>query len=95
MQLEQKLVGLPEICAAFGVSEAWVRRHHRRLSREKGMPEKCSMGWVWPRKRFEDWIDGAYGRAAIEEAEEPAARVPTMIANQNQRLRARYARAGA
>lgn len=95
MTIQSKLVGLPEICAAFGVTEVWMRRHHRRLSREQGMPEKCSIGWVWPRRRMEEWIDGTYGRALVEE-QETAARTPSMIANQNERLRARYAaRAGA
>lgn len=94
MNLAEKFVSLDEIAAAVGRSPAWLMRHHRRLSREEGMPEKCCLGWVWPRRRMEEWIDGTYGRAIVEEAES-ASRTPTMIANQNQRLRQRYARAGA
>ncbi|MHA7969008.1 hypothetical protein [Rhizobium sp. CAU 1783] len=92
MSISEKFVTLEELSTATGRTPSWFMRHHRRLSRDEGMPEKSSLGWVWPRKRMEEWIDGTYGRALDEDAA-PAARVPTMIANQNQRLRARYARA--
>lgn len=93
MKLADRVISLEEFAEAFGKSPEWLQRNHRKLSHEKGMPEKCAFGWVWPRKAVEQWIDGEYGRAHV--AEQLEHRLPIEISNQNMRLRERYARARA
>lgn len=97
MQLiNDKLVTLPELATAFGVTEDYLRRNHRRLHLESGMPEKCQLGWVWPRRSIERWIEGELRTAAIasdavETATGPETAATALAANQNARLRRRYA----
>ncbi len=100
MSLSEKFVTLEELAKATNRTPYWYRRHHRRLHREAGMPEKSALGWLWPRKALERWIDGEgflHGAEPAPQADgQAAAQGNTIAANQNRTLRARYAgRAGA
>lgn len=95
MSLSEKFVSIEELAAATNRTPHWYRRHHRRLHREAGMPEKSALGWLWPRKALERWIDGEgvahRGEAAPDAAGQAVAEANTIAANQNRDLRARYA----
>ena len=99
MSLSEKFVTLDELCAATRRSPDWYRRNHRRLHLDAGMPEKSALGWLWPRKALERWIDGegfAAAPATPAALGTTEARDGAIAANQNRALRARYAgRAGA
>jgi len=94
--LSEKLVKLPELAAALDRSEDWIKRNWLRLHMERGMPRKLTVGWSWPRGALERWLEqGADGAIRQEPApaERPreAAPLQLAIANQNARLRQRYA----
>ncbi|MGN8170465.1 hypothetical protein [Agrobacterium sp. 22117] len=97
MSLSDRLVMLPEMAGALQRSEDWVRRHWLRLHQEHGMPRKCSVGWQWPRKAMEAWLD-AGGITTTQEDETEDQPPPTsggsshlrLVANQNRDLAARY-----
>lgn len=100
MSLSEKFVTIDELAAATGRTLDWWRRNHRRMATEEGMPEKSALGWLWPRKALERWIDGEgflHGAEPAPQADgQAAAQGSTIAANQNRTLRARYAgRAGA
>lgn len=96
MSLSEKFVTLDELAAATGRTLEWWRRNHRRMATEEGMPEKSALGWLWPRKALERWIDGDVAPSRAATAGETVAEAHTIAANQNRRLRERYAgRAGA
>lgn len=98
MSLSEKFVTLDELCAATRRTAHWWRRNHRRLHLDAGMPEKSALGWLWPRKALERWIDGEGFSVTPEPAAAGSAeaRAGAIAANQNRTLRARYAgRAGA
>lgn len=53
--LTEKLIKLDELAEATGRSPDWLKRNHRRLALE-GMPERCALGWAWPRALTEAWL---------------------------------------
>jgi hypothetical protein len=98
MSLSDKLVKLAEVAQALDRSEDWVKRNWLKLHLEKGMPRKLTVGWSWPRATLERWLeqgaDGVPRELPIDETpspETPAAPLALIIANQNTRLRDRYA----
>lgn len=101
MSLSERLVMLPEMAEALQRSEDWVRRNWLRLHNDHGMPRKCSVGWQWPRRAMEAWLDMGGISPVDLEPEHPIP--PTsggsahlrLVANQNRDLSARYAGRGA
>lgn len=101
MSLSERLVMLPEMAEALQRSEDWVRRNWLRLHNDHGMPRKCSVGWQWPRRAMEAWLDMGGISPVDLELENPVP--PTnggsahlrLVANQNRDLAARYAGRGA
>ena len=94
--LSEKLVKLPELAEALDRSEDWIKRNWLRLHLERGMPRKLSVGWSWPRGALERWLEQGADGAAREEAtprDKPRDLAPLQlaIANQNARMRQRYA----
>lgn len=100
MSLSERLVMLPEMAEALQRSEDWVRRNWLRLHNDHGMPRKCSVGWQWPRRAMEAWLDMGGISPVDLEPEHPVP--PTsggsahlrLVANQNRDLAARYAGRG-
>lgn len=94
--LSEKLVKVPELAAALDRSEDWIKRNWLRLHMEQGMPRKLTVGWSWPRGALERWLEeGAGGtpRQEIPSADPRPTIAPldVVIANQNSKLRAKYA----
>lgn len=95
--LSEKLVKLPELAAALDRSEDWIKRNWLRQHLEHGMPRKLAIGWSWPRAAMERWLEEGAGGMPRMEPEAPKdsprehASLQMVIANQNARMRAKYA----
>lgn len=73
MPLTECTAGIAEVAEALGVSEAWLRRHHRTLSDERGFPRRLPTGWRWPRRLVELWLTtGGIGRSPLRPANDDA-----------------------
>lgn len=99
MPLTDKLVKVDELAAALDRTEDWVKRNWLKLHLENGMPRKLSIGWSWPRRSLERWLEqGADGVIREDDPSETDTPVPDdhigplkmIVANQNSRLRERY-----
>lgn len=90
MPLQAQTASVDEVAAALGLGVDKLKRTWLKLHQEHGMPRKLPTGWVWPRGALERWIDTqAAPPPEPDNQPKPAGALAAVIANENQRLRAK------
>lgn len=95
MSLADKVVGIGELSAALGRSEAWIKRKWLELHMLEGMPRKIATGWIWPRGAMERWIEeqGMFATEVSVSHVTPAdPAMANVISIEKSALRERYSR---
>lgn len=95
MPLQDKLVKIDELAAALDRKPDWIKRNWLRLHQKEGMPRKVPAGWCWPRRAMELWIEGQAMIVDQVEQPQPPVGLAAVVANENVRLRHKYAGGGA
>lgn len=96
MPLNTTVVDIDELAVTLGRSADYIRRNWLKMHRDHGMPRKNPCGWIWPRAAMEAWLAGAAQQDLPREEPAPAVKpapsgIGAIVANQNARLRERYA----